>query len=69
MAREDYPLLERIREQYLCFAGFGEQAHVDAILELLDADAAEHDPDWKRPEVMGKSPRAVVKAILEPRPC
>lgn len=62
---EAHDVLERIREQYRLFAAFEEQVHADCILELLERDAAAHDPDWRRPAVMGKKPRQAVIDTLE----
>ncbi len=54
----DNTILEAVRDAWRLYAVFEDPAALDCVLELLDADAAKHDPDYKRPSVMRDIDRA-----------
>ncbi len=60
LTHNDHELLRRVREHFRLGVTFGSPTQLDAILELLCEREAKDDPEWKRPEVMGKRPSAKV---------
>lgn len=62
----DHELLRRLREHWRTGVVLNSPTQLAVVDELMHEDAERNDPDWKRPEIMGKAPAAkVIEAMGE----